>query len=87
MFGDLVWFVTEFVKQTSSCGWSEEETGGDGEVSLDNESAIDKSPPVIWLGEGGALLKYNLIFKLSYEIIIIIFKSSIFRYNWFYIIP
>jgi hypothetical protein len=37
----------EFVKQTSSGCWSEEETGGDGEVSLDNESAIDNSPPAI----------------------------------------
>jgi len=43
----LIWFEIEFAKQTSSCCWSEEETGGDGEVSLDNESAIDNSPPVM----------------------------------------
>lgn len=54
-------------KQASSCCWSEEETGGKGEVSLDNESAIDKSPLAMWLGDGGALLKYKEVlnnFKL-----------------------
>lgn len=50
-------------KQTSSCCWSEEETGGEGEVSLDNESAIDKSPLAMWLGDGGALLKYKKVLK------------------------
>lgn len=57
LFGDLIWFeIVELAKLTSSCCWSEEETGGDGEVSRDNESAIDNSPPARWLGDGGALL-------------------------------